>query len=203
MCNIENQSEFYKIHPIGGMLTRDQRTIVTFEYKKNYNNNKNCDNVSEKPGYSDECFCETNNYKKKVNSNYNKSQVLTQKMKCDRFSNSFITKKRHTGYRNLSQFKLKYCKSLTLYCLLLLIQITFARPTFFSPNSPYYRHIRAPLKMSSEDHPDYARILEECNTPNMDQQKIDLRRIKKMLESTINTSNIALQEANISGNAFL
>lgn len=58
--------------------------------------------------------------------------------------------------------------------------------------------------MSSVDLPDYAKVLEECsNVTEMDQRKIDLSRIKKMLESTINTSNIALQEANVSGNAFV
>lgn len=58
--------------------------------------------------------------------------------------------------------------------------------------------------MSFEDQPDYARILEQCgNATDMNQRKIDLTRIKKMLESTINTSKIALQEANVSGNAFV
>lgn len=57
--------------------------------------------------------------------------------------------------------------------------------------------------MANRDQTDYIRILEECSNDTSRRREMDLARIKKMLESAINTSTLALQEANVSGNEFV
>lgn len=95
----------------------------------------------------------------------------------------------------------EYSKSLFLCCcFLLLLSYTDARPTHSS------RHTRtSPIafKMANRDQTDYIRILEECSNDTSRRREMDLARIKKMLESAINTSTLALQEANVSGNEFV